>query len=132
MKVLLSIKPEFAERIFNGEKRFEFRKSIFKNEDVNEVYVYVTAPVKQIVGKFSAVRIYCDTPANIWNLGKEYAGIDKERFFEYFAGKDTAYAIEISDAMRFSSPINPKEIIEKFVPPQSFCYFDDANAQLCA
>ena len=31
MKVLLSIKPEFAEKILNGTKRFEFRKGIFKN-----------------------------------------------------------------------------------------------------
>lgn len=33
MKVLLSIKPEFAERIFNGSKKYEFRKVIFKNPD---------------------------------------------------------------------------------------------------
>ena len=30
MKVLLSIKPEFVEKIFSGEKRFEYRKNIFK------------------------------------------------------------------------------------------------------
>lgn len=32
MKVLLSIKPEFANKIFEGTKRFEFRKSIFKKK----------------------------------------------------------------------------------------------------
>ena len=37
MKVLLSIKPEFAEKIFNGTKKYEFRKSIFKNKDVDKV-----------------------------------------------------------------------------------------------
>ena len=31
MKVVLSIKPEFANKIFDGTKKFEFRKSIFKN-----------------------------------------------------------------------------------------------------
>ena len=30
MKVLLSIKPEFVEKIFSGEKRFEYRKFAFK------------------------------------------------------------------------------------------------------
>ena len=34
MKVVISIKPEFANKIFDGTKKFEFRKSIFKNEDV--------------------------------------------------------------------------------------------------
>lgn len=30
MTALLSIKPEFAEAIFDGRKKFEFRKVIFK------------------------------------------------------------------------------------------------------
>ena len=132
MKVLLSIKPEFADRIFKGEKRFEFRKAIFKKRDVDEIYVYVTAPVKLIVGKFSATKIHCDTPSNIWIMGHEYAGIDEEGFFEYFDGKDTAYAIEIGDTTLFQTPINPKDVMEKFVPPQSFYYLDEKTAQLCA
>ncbi|MBI6731014.1 ASCH domain-containing protein, partial [Pseudomonas amygdali] len=42
MKVLLSIKPEYAEKILQGEKRFEFRKSVFKNPDVRTVVIYAT------------------------------------------------------------------------------------------
>jgi predicted transcriptional regulator len=30
MKVLLSIKPQFAEMIFSGTKKYEFRRSVFK------------------------------------------------------------------------------------------------------
>lgn len=43
MKVLLSIKPEFAEKIFSGEKKFEFRRSIFKDKTVKTVLVYASA-----------------------------------------------------------------------------------------
>ena len=32
MNVLLSIKPRFVEKILEGEKRFEFRKGIFKQD----------------------------------------------------------------------------------------------------
>jgi predicted transcriptional regulator len=39
MKVLLSIKPEFADKIFEGTKLFEFRRSIFKNEKIKKVVV---------------------------------------------------------------------------------------------
>ena len=46
MKVLLSIKPEFANKIFEGTKRFEFRKSIFKKE-VKTVVVYASSPLQQ-------------------------------------------------------------------------------------
>ena len=34
MKVVLSIKPQFANKIFDGTKKFEFRKAIFKNQIV--------------------------------------------------------------------------------------------------
>ena len=37
MKVLLSIKPEFAFAIINGSKKFEYRKNIFKNQDISSV-----------------------------------------------------------------------------------------------
>lgn len=32
MEVLLAIKPEFVEKIFSGEKKYEFRKVVFKKE----------------------------------------------------------------------------------------------------
>ena len=41
MTVLLSIKPEFAEKIFDGTKKYEFRKSIFKNADVKKFVMQV-------------------------------------------------------------------------------------------
>lgn len=34
MKVLLSIKPKYANAIFAGTKKFEFRRSIFKNLNI--------------------------------------------------------------------------------------------------
>ena len=39
MTALLSIKPEFAEAIFDGTKKFEFRKVKFK-KNVNKIKVY--------------------------------------------------------------------------------------------
>lgn len=35
MKVLLSIKPEYVEKILDGTKKFEFRKGIFKTQMLN-------------------------------------------------------------------------------------------------
>ena len=46
MNVLLSIKPKYVDLILNGEKKYEFRRKIFRNE-TNKVYVYCTSPVKK-------------------------------------------------------------------------------------
>lgn len=52
MKVVLSIKPEFAFKIFDGTKKFEFRKSIFKNVKIKSVIVYASSPIQQVIGEF--------------------------------------------------------------------------------
>lgn len=65
MNVLLSIKPKYIEKIIKGNKRYEFRKSIFK-KSVDEVWIYATSPTKKIVGTFVIGEIIKDTPANLW------------------------------------------------------------------
>ena len=52
MKVLLAIKEEFASKIFDGSKQYEFRKSIFKDDRVKTVVVYVSSPVQKVIGEF--------------------------------------------------------------------------------
>lgn len=43
MRVLLSIKPEFVKKIISGEKKYEFRRKIFKR-DVKIVIIYASYP----------------------------------------------------------------------------------------
>ena len=62
MRVLLSIKPEFVEKIFSGEKLYEYRKAMFKNVNVSSVVIYSTMPVGKIVGEFKFKKIHIDSP----------------------------------------------------------------------
>ena len=57
MKVILSIKPEFVEKIINGEKKFEYRRKIFK-KDVEKVLIYASSPIKLVVGELHVERYY--------------------------------------------------------------------------
>lgn len=125
MKVLLSIKPEFAERIFDGTKRFEFRRSIFRNRSVRTVVVYVTQPVGMIVGEFDVAGIIVSTPDSLWQRTCAHAGISREFFNSYFEGRESAYAIEVADVRRFAAPIEPRLAIDNFTPPQSYMYVSD-------
>lgn len=70
MKVLLSIKPEFAEKILNGTKRFEFRKGIFKNPQISTVVIYATMPLGKVVGQFRIESILSDEPESLWKRRK--------------------------------------------------------------
>lgn len=44
--ILLSVFPEYVDRILSGEKRFEFRKHI-PVEVVDHIVFYATAPVAE-------------------------------------------------------------------------------------
>ncbi|HEV7337589.1 MAG TPA: hypothetical protein VGO06_16585 [Bosea sp. (in: a-proteobacteria)] len=125
MKILLSIKPEFAEKIFDGTKSFEFRKAIFKNQSVKTVVVYATRPVGKIVGEFDIDCIFEDSPNNLWIRTKNYAGITKDFFDSYFSGRNKGYAISIAETREYEDPIDPGKLIENFSPPQSYMYLDD-------
>jgi predicted transcriptional regulator len=123
MNVLLSIRPEYAEAIFSGKKRYEFRRTIFKNEDVTEIYLYANSSVQRIVGRFCVGQIISGAPQELWARFKACSGISKEGFFQYFDGCERGYAIEVLDPHSFQPPVNPYLLLDDFKPPQSFYYF---------
>jgi predicted transcriptional regulator len=124
MKVLLSIKPEFAERIFSGEKKFEFRKTLFKNEKVTTVVIYATMPTGKVVGEFEVGPILKDCPSKLWRKTKKFSGISKEFFEAYFQGRSSGYAISVKNAVRYEDPLELHMLIPGAVPPQSFRYLN--------
>jgi predicted transcriptional regulator len=121
MKVLLSIKPCFAEKIFEGSKRFEFRRSIFKNADIKTILVYASSPTQKVIGEFQIERILNKDLAALWEETKEYAGIDQEYFYRYFIDKRQGFAIKIKEAKKYKTPLCLKEHF-RLTPPQSFLY----------
>lgn len=127
MKVLLSIKPEFADKILSGQKRFEFRKVIFKSKDVRSVVVYSSSPVQRVIGEFDVSGILEMTPEELWGVTSDLAGIEKDYFDEYFEGRNKGFAIKIGNLKKYKRPMLLKELGVS-TPPQSFCYLNDQMA----
>ena len=121
MKVLLSIKPEFAEKIFNGTKKYEFRKSIFKNKDVDTVVVYASSPWQYVIGEFKIETILCDNVNKIWEQTHAFSGISETFYRQYFAHKDKAYAIKIGNVTKFKKRKRLSDYHVNFAP-QSYVY----------
>jgi predicted transcriptional regulator len=121
--VLLSIKPEFAHKIFEGSKKFEFRKQVFKDASVKKVIVYSSSPEQKVIGEFEIETILSDTPNNIWIQTKLYSGISQEFYDEYFKGRDNAYAIKVASTKRYRKE---KSLADYNVQsaPQSFAYVE--------
>lgn len=125
MKVLLSIKPEFVEKIFSGEKKFEYRRNIFKNPDVDTIIVYSTMPVGKIVGEFKIQSILNLSIDELWSQTKSKSGINYSFYKSYFHDKDKGYAIKIQAVKEYEKPLMLSDIRENLKAPQSFCYIAD-------
>lgn len=126
MRVLLSIKPIFVDKIFDGTKRFEFRRNIFKRT-TSKIVVYASAPVSMVVGEFNIESIMCDELDKLWGQTEQFAGISKQYFYTYFQGKSQGYAIKIGKTKLYSIPQNI-QLEYGIQPPQSFLYLLDDNA----
>jgi predicted transcriptional regulator len=124
MKVVLSIKPEFAYKIFDGSKKFEFRKTIFKNTNVKSVLVYASSPVKQVIGEFEIEDILNYDLQTLWELTQEHSGISEDFYYKYFADKVQGFAIKIKKTKKYTTPKCLRTDFNLF-PPQSFVYLSD-------
>lgn len=123
MKILLSIKPEYAQRIFSGEKRYEYRKRLFKRNDIDTIIVYVTKPVGRVIGEFKIAGIIEENPVTIWEKTKQYSGISKNDYFKYFEGNEKGFAISIKSTVRYCEPLELGELDSTIKSaPQSFMY----------
>jgi predicted transcriptional regulator len=123
--VLLSIKPEYVERIFSGEKTVELRRVVPKSLSINsELIIYSTSPEKCIVGKARLKKITRLPVTRLWDEIKNCAGIERKAFFSYFEGKSHGYALFLTKVKQFSHafPLSGLRESLNFTPPQSFMY----------
>jgi len=102
-RILISINPEYVEKILDGTKRFEFRKIECK-VPVEEIVIYCTSPVMKVVGTATVRRVITGIPEDIWKQTKEYAGISKQFFDEYYGGRRKAVAFELCEVKKFEEP----------------------------
>lgn len=122
MKVLLSIKPEYAQRILDGTKRFEFRRRVHRDPRVHTVVIYATMPVGKVLGEFSIKSVHSEHPDSLWEKTKEFSGITQNFFAEYFSGRDLGHAIEVKKVKKYSQPRDLGDFLPGGVAPQSYAY----------
>ena len=90
--ILISINPEFVEKIFDGSKKYEYRKIKCK-QDIDKMIIYSTAPIMKVVGEAKVEKILEDSPDIIWEQTKEYSGIDFEFYQKYFKDRNIETAL---------------------------------------
>ena len=106
--VVMAIKPKYAEAIYAGEKRWEFRKA--PPPVPGWVLIYESAPVSAITGKvFLGAKIQGMTDC-VWGFARTQKtigggpGITKREFLAYCGKRKSVAACATFFAERFDSP----------------------------
>jgi predicted transcriptional regulator len=124
IRVLLSVKPRFAEAILAGKKTFEFRRALFRRQDVSAVLLYASSPTCKVVGEFTIEEVLSLGLDALWKETQAGGAIDREYFDQYFNGRSTGHALKVKRARRYRSPLCLRTDFGIERPPQSFCYLE--------
>lgn len=127
-KVLISIKPEYVDKILNGTKKYEYRRTLAK-KDVSSLIIYSTWPVKEIVGEVDVVGTIEMAPSSLWEKTKKEAGISRKKYREYFKKRKKACAYVLGMVTKYETN---KKLLDIGVQqaPQSFLYLTQEQYEL--
>jgi len=117
--LLISIHPEYIAKILSGEKRFEFRKT-FPTTGVSHLVIYATAPVQRWIAVAEVEYVLTGSPYSIWERTKRAAGISREAFRKYYAGRSQGVAFKLGRVFSLSAEDSLKI---KLSGPQSYSFF---------
>ncbi len=123
--LLLSLKPYYADLVFEGRKKAELRRRIASGIEGRDVFIYVSSPVKQLRGGFRVGEVWRGSPEEVWNEVSELAGVDKRGFDKYYEGREIAYALQITEVWEYENPVDLNRLRKRFpnfAVPQSWRY----------
>lgn len=119
-KIIISINPEHVDNIINGTKKYEYRTKAAK-KDVNKLIIYETMPIKKVVAEAEIIEVLALEPNALWKETKEFSGITKNFFDDYFKNRKVAYAYKLGTIKVYDEPKSLAEFGLK-TAPQSFAY----------
>ena len=108
--ILISIKNEFAQKIYDGTKTIELRKHCPHIDCYTYCWIYEPKPVGLITGYFVVAGSIACKPKQLWDEYHEVLGIDWNRFSFYYYNTELAHGIVIAYANKLPQPYTLQEL----------------------
>lgn len=123
-QLLMSVKPEFAERIMRRKKTVELRRKFSTRWIGHTINIYASAPVMSLIGEARIAGVVTNKPGVIWERFHNQVGCSRAEFDAYAAGADELYAIELDDVRPYRNGLSLIQmshlVKEHLTPPQSY------------
>ncbi len=125
---LISVHPEYADKLLSGEKKVELRRSRM-SASVTHLVLYATCPRKAVVGWVEVSGIEEASPSRIWESHKQHAGLSRASFRRYFKGASIATAISVRAPHQLVEERLLGDVLPDSVPPQSWRYLPRSSVR---
>ena len=125
---MISLRPEYAAKVFSGSKTVELRRVRPNMSNGDILFIYTSAPVMALIGTVDVKGVVELDLQTLWRKYGEHTGISEEEFYEYYKGKETGVAILLGRIHEFDESVGLERLREdfgSFQPPQCYYYFDD-------
>ena len=122
--ILMSVKPEYLEKMKSGGKVLEIRRKFNSKWRGCRVTLYSTNPSKALYGYSTIENISKGNPEDIWGKYESDIGCSKEEFDNYTNSADQIYAIKLTGFQSYLNPLYIEQVSylinKKLTPPQSY------------
>ncbi|TIN70176.1 MAG: ASCH domain-containing protein, partial [Mesorhizobium sp.] len=103
--VVLSIRPQYSDKIMDGRKTVELRRRFpISAPGGTLAYIYSTSPIRAMVGVAEIKDVLKLPVKQIWAEFEDRAFVDQNDFDNYFQGLEFGFALLFEDVKPFSRP----------------------------
>jgi len=129
--LLISIRPAFADAIFNGSKTVEVRRKIPAVKAGARLWIYVTKPIGEVRGVARVTEIVEGDRDAVWQACGPRTGLTRHGFDDYLNGSTKAYGLVLREiAVGGPVPMTAlKALRAGFHPPQVITRLTAAEAK---
>jgi predicted transcriptional regulator len=130
-RLLISVKPRFAEAILDGSKTIELRRTRPRIEMPTEALIYASSPERALVGTCQVTEVIAYTPRGLWQRCGGLTAVTFTEFKAYFDGCAVAYGLRLTEPTRLTNVVPLpalRSTMAGFQPPQSFRYLSQATS----
>jgi predicted transcriptional regulator/N-acetylglutamate synthase-like GNAT family acetyltransferase len=108
--MIISIKPEYADKIKKRKKKVEIRRKFNKKWEGCFAMLYASNPAQEFFGEARISKVIEGSPKEIWNLFSSDLGVDENKFFHYCSGTEKVNALILDDIEIFRNGILKSQV----------------------
>ncbi|MBP2161250.1 MULTISPECIES: ASCH domain-containing protein [Asticcacaulis] len=129
--ILLSLQTRFADAIYSGRKRQEFRRRPPRRGIPGLALIYETKPTGMVTGMVRIDGVIAVPTGQAANLAFEDDPY-RDYYDRYLEGAHEPVALMLGPPVRFVRPQPLMPLTGLRLAPQSFCYVDSARPEITA